>query len=232
MQCPKCGYTRTQHDDLNTPDYECPECGIVYHKYLAHQAAIAKAAEPPPPKLKPQQKPKPSQSPTNPDPWQETIERIAQETDDDRFLTRKELKYLPSILSDDETLIAFSSGLMNNKSWLIALTDHRILFVDVGLFYGVHHASIDLDKINTVSCDTGLIFGSIVIQDGAHSRAITNVLKRTVLPFTNKVRDAIAARKNQDQPAQKLQKLNKLLDQNLITQQEYDAKRQKILENI
>lgn len=35
--CPKCGYTRKQSD--YAPDYECPACGIVYHKYVQKQDA-------------------------------------------------------------------------------------------------------------------------------------------------------------------------------------------------
>lgn len=31
MECPKCGYLRTEADQA--PDYECPRCGIVYAKF-------------------------------------------------------------------------------------------------------------------------------------------------------------------------------------------------------
>lgn len=50
--CPKCGYTRTKSDDA--PDYECPACGIVYHKYrtkLANEAVAAKINTGEPPKV-------------------------------------------------------------------------------------------------------------------------------------------------------------------------------------
>ncbi|MCF7970898.1 MAG: DUF3592 domain-containing protein [Methylococcaceae bacterium] len=30
--CPKCQYIRKESD--STPDYECPACGIIYHKFL------------------------------------------------------------------------------------------------------------------------------------------------------------------------------------------------------
>lgn len=33
MICPKCGYERTDKDDPLIPDYQCPSCGIVYHKF-------------------------------------------------------------------------------------------------------------------------------------------------------------------------------------------------------
>ncbi len=33
--CPKCQHVRNSNDDPNVPEYQCPECGVVYKKYLA-----------------------------------------------------------------------------------------------------------------------------------------------------------------------------------------------------
>lgn len=38
-QCPKCGYVRQPGD--TAPDYECPNCGVVYEKFLQRQALMA-----------------------------------------------------------------------------------------------------------------------------------------------------------------------------------------------
>jgi len=46
-----------------------------------------------------------------------------------------------------------------------------------------------------VSSKTGLFFGKIQIEDGATNRTIENVLKVTVISFTNLLRDAIEVRK-------------------------------------
>jgi hypothetical protein len=44
--CPKCGY---RHEATgNFPEKECPQCGIIYEKYYARQAAMEKAATEPP----------------------------------------------------------------------------------------------------------------------------------------------------------------------------------------
>ena len=42
MICPKCAYQRTQKDDINVPDYECPNCGIIYAKYKPRQSETSK----------------------------------------------------------------------------------------------------------------------------------------------------------------------------------------------
>lgn len=41
--CPKCGYTRKKSD--YAPDYECPACGIIYHKYLNKRIQESHAAK-------------------------------------------------------------------------------------------------------------------------------------------------------------------------------------------
>lgn len=120
--------------------------------------------------------------------------RISKEIGDTRIMTKRELMYLPKILSEGEQVLAYTSGLMDANSWIIVLTDRRILFLDVGFFYGVKQVSINLDMINAISGETGFILGSIEITHGAGSWIIEKVWKGAVPVFTTKVRDAIEKR--------------------------------------
>ena len=70
--------------------------------------------------------------------------RIAQTTGDDRFFTKKELYHLPKMLMDEEQLLAFSSGLMDGNTWLIALTDRRVVFLDKGLLFGTRQTTVSI----------------------------------------------------------------------------------------
>jgi len=165
--------------------------------------------------------------------------RIAAELGDDQFFTKKELNYLPEILQDGEQILAFSSGLMNNNTWLISLTDRRIIFLNKGMIYGLKQEVIPLNRVNAVSGSTGLIFGKIIITDGAKDREITNVWKKTVRLFTNKCQDAIhAINQNQHQvpqqqpnedPYAKLEKLASLKQKGIITEDEFEKEKKKIL---
>src|SRR3954451_16863952 len=87
--------------------------------------------------------------------------RIAQEIGDDQFFTKKELKHLPDVLAEGEQVLAFTSGLMDGDTWLIALTDRRIIFLDKGMIWGLKQTLIDLDKVNSISGETGIFFGTI-----------------------------------------------------------------------
>lgn len=168
--------------------------------------------------------------------------RIAKEIGDDQFFTKKELNHLPSVLSEGEQVLAFTSGLMDGNTWLVTLTDRRIIFLDKGMIYGLKQAAIDLDKVNSISGETGIFFGKIAIQDGASERVIANVWKKTVVAFTNKVRDAIETRKMSLRPAaapvvqasaddvvSKLERLASLLDKGILNQEEFAQQKMKIL---
>lgn len=169
--------------------------------------------------------------------------RIAKEIGDDQFFTKKELNHLPEVLADGEQILAFTSGLMDGNTWLVTLTDHRIIFLDKGMIYGLKQSAIDLDKVNAVSGETGIFFGKITIQDGAAHRTIDNVWKKTVVPFTNKVRDAINARKQHsakpavaapasDDPVARLEKLATMLQKGLISDVEFTEQKARILASV
>lgn len=165
------------------------------------------------------------------------FDRIAKVIGDDQFFTKKELNHLPEILANGEEVIAFSSGIMDGNTWLITLTDRRVIFLDKGLLYGLKQVSIDMDKISSVTGETGLIFGKIKIKDGIADRVIDNVWKKTVVPFTNLLRDAIERRKAssaqssipEDDIISKLERLAALRDRGILSDAEFDAQKQKIL---
>ena len=167
-------------------------------------------------------------------------DQIAKDLGDDQFFTKKELNHLPEVLMDGEQVLAFTSGLMDGNTWLITLTDKRVIFLDKGMLYGLKQTVIDLDKVNSVSGQTGIIFGKITIEDGASSRSIDNVWKKTVVRFTSKVRDAIEARKqahrahaapaqSNDDVVSKLERLAALVEKGILTHDEFLIQKQKIL---
>lgn len=166
--------------------------------------------------------------------------RIANEIGDDQFFTKKELNHLPEILLDGEQVLAFTSGLMDGNTWLITLTDKRVIFLDKGMVFGLKQTVIDLDKVSSVSGETGLLFGKISIHDGSSTRTIENVWKKTVVKFTNKVRDAMEAKKHSNRPSQpqvisgddiasQLERLAALKEKGFLTQEEFNQQKAKLL---
>ncbi len=119
--------------------------------------------------------------------------RIAAEIGDDQFFTKKELNHLPEVLFDGEQILAFTSGLMDNNTWLIALTDRRMILLDKGMLYGLKQTKLWLDRINSVTCETGMLFGTIKVQVGLDNEKISNVPKMAAFGFAAKAREVMGA---------------------------------------
>ena len=107
------------------------------------------------------------------------------------FYTRKEIRYLPNIMNDDERILALTSGFMKNRSWLCVCTNRRVLFLDRGMFFGLRQLQMNLDRIQAIDSSFGLAFGSIRVWDGAASMEVGLILKSSVAPFVKTVQDAM-----------------------------------------
>jgi hypothetical protein len=166
------------------------------------------------------------------------IQRLGQV---DTFGTKKEIGYLPEILSDDESVLALTSGLMDGNTWLIVCTEKRVIFLDKGMIYGLKQRETPLEKIHSIEQKTGLIFGSIGIWDGAARMDIKNVMKQTVQPFVealNRAREALKRSEGSRQrsPADsgtdvvsQLERLANLRDRGVLTEAEFQAQKARIL---
>lgn len=156
----------------------------------------------------------------------------------DLWGTKKEVKELPRILSDDEHVKAICSGVVGGDTWLIVCTEKRILFLDKGLIYGLKQRETPIEKINSVEQQKGLVLGAIAIWDGATKMEIKNVAKAAVAPFVTAVHEQIETYKNRMRPstsaapvstADEIRKLKGLLDDGILTQAEFDAKKAELL---
>ena len=109
------------------------------------------------------------------------------------FYTKKEINYLPKILAEDEEVKALTSGFMNNTTWLAVCTNRRILFLDKGMFFGLKTVQMNLDRIQSIDSSYVVFFGSLRLWDGASSFVLRMVLKDSIDPFVQTVRDQIDA---------------------------------------
>jgi len=107
------------------------------------------------------------------------------------FYTRKEINYLPKVLNEGERILALTSGFMQNRTWLAVCTNRRILFIDRGMFFGVRQVQINLDRLQTIESDVGLVFGTIRVVDAGSAMSIGMVLRNTIPPFVRTVQDAM-----------------------------------------
>lgn len=161
----------------------------------------------------------------------------------DLFGTRKEVKYLPSIMEEGETIKYATSGFINGNTALILCTDSRVLIVDRGLIYGTRSTEIPLDMVNGVSYSQGIALGKIDIANGSQHTLIENVDKSTAPIMVSAIKKAAHqykieinqstqstdSRQGEIDPADEIMKFKKLLDAGAITQEEFDAKKRQLL---
>ncbi|HET7315302.1 PH domain-containing protein [Salinisphaera sp.] len=170
--------------------------------------------------------------------------RMAKEIGDDQFFTKKELKYLPEVLFDGEEVVAFASGMLDSNTWLLVLTDRRVVFLDKGMFYGLKQTEIALDKIDSVSSHSGMLLAKIKLQVSSKEWKIDQVQKKAAAHFAKKIRDLIDQRSSvsgtvrQDVSAgqddsndviSRLERLSGLKEKGVLTDAEFQSEKAKLL---
>lgn len=107
------------------------------------------------------------------------------------FYTKKEINYLPEILTDDEQVLALTSGYMQYTTWLITCTNRRVILLDRGMIFGLRIVQMNLDRIQSIDASYAILFGSLRFWDGASSINISLIWKSSIAPFIKTVRDAM-----------------------------------------
>lgn len=107
------------------------------------------------------------------------------------FYTKKEVKYLPEIMMEDEYIRALTSGYFDRRTVLAVCTNRRVLFLDKGFFFGLKQWQMSLDRIQSIDGDYTIAFGSLRIWDGASAINMSMVLAKSIDPFIKEVRQAI-----------------------------------------
>lgn len=172
--------------------------------------------------------------------YEEILSRIKELGNIDTFGTKKEIKELPNIMYQGETIEYMMSGLLNGNTWLITCTNKRVLFLDKGMFFGCKQLEIPLEKINSIQSTKGLLLGSISIWDGASQMKVDNVQKYSLQPFVNAVNNAkealnqksvnnVVKEEKKDDSLAQLEKLAELRDKGIITIEDFEAKKKQLL---
>ena len=175
----------------------------------------------------------------------------------DSFGTIKELKALPEYLEPDEVVFALTSGIMEQtktsnsfdfgtNTWLVVLTSDRFLFLDAAMLTSsVDTQSIRHDRVQAVSASQGWVLGKVMVDLGSRVLTIDNCQKATVkviADLANKWLKELADKKNvpapqaqqlsEESPLDKLEKLAKLHSMGALSDEEFNAAKQKVLSSL
>lgn len=138
-------------------------------------------------------------------------------------------------LAEDSMLLAVSKS--SHKVWLAALTRTRIILVNQHIT-GTDCVSFPLETINSVSCGSGIADSVITISQGMSCVVLKNIKNKYAKVFAAKANEAIRnirskqAQEPKGSPvsaADELVKWHNLLKQGIITQEEFNAQKEKLL---
>ncbi len=156
------------------------------------------------------------------------------------FLGRREINELPSILARTEIIDNLAQGTYNNGQGILVSTNRRLLFVDKGMLYGLKVEDFPLDKITSIQYETGLLLGEIKIHTSGNIAKIENVEKVSARSFAEFVRDKLSQPKENTMTTlistpnvlDQLEKLAKLKENGILSDEEFNEQKKKLLEKL
>ena len=173
-----------------------------------------------------------------------------------KILGRREINELPTVLWHDETIENAVQGKYGESQGILVATDKRLIFVNKGMVGGrLRVEDFPYDKIASIQYDTGKILGDyhwsdmdrkakITIFASGNKAEIEQVHKKQVRDFCEYVRarttPASAPVSAPAQPAspavargddviEQLERLARLRQEGVLTQEEFDAQKRRLL---
>ena len=150
----------------------------------------------------------------------------------------KELKHLHEVINEGENILGHTRGFYDGNTWLICVTDRRLLFVDKGMVSGMKSSEIPLDSIGSVNYQTKALGGNITVSAAGSEKHIGKMKKGDVKDIANLISEATAQMKQQTAapaaaPASsamdELKKLAELKESGVISEEEFNEQKEKLL---
>ena len=172
----------------------------------------------------------------------EEIQQLAEQKLQNRLGVRKALKTLHELLHEGETVLNLGSGVYEGKRGLVVVTDQRVIFYDRS-FGSSRQEDFRFSKISSVESVTGMLGNGKLVIFASGNKAVIH----TVYPkeCAGEVGDYVRSRLAADSPvaaaqesgsaptdadhAERLRRLKSMLDEGLISAEEYEEKRSAIL---
>jgi hypothetical protein len=165
-----------------------------------------------------------------------------------KMLVRKELRKLPSMLHEHETIVNFTQGRYEGNEGLIVATDRRVMFIDEGIVRS-HREDFPYERISSVQCSTGMLAGKLTIFASGNKAELDNIMpKQQATALADYVRNRISPAQPLTAPTaptltpttprpnldayERLRKLGELRDSGLITPEEFEKKKSALLEEM
>ena len=163
-----------------------------------------------------------------------------------RMGSKREIRRLPEHLWENERVDLITGGTYGAGTGVLVLTDRRLLFLKDG-FMSKTSEDFPLEKITSIQWSTGLLLGKMTVFASGNKAEINNVQMKDGKVITDAVRARIASGgpSTSQPPAprsttaaqgpdvyEQLKKLSELHTAGILTDEEFTAKKQRLLDQI
>lgn len=169
----------------------------------------------------------------------ESIEKALEQMDgvNKKLFVRREIKDLPNILWENETLEKIADGMLGNSTGVLVATNSRLIFLNKKFYGGMEVIDYDYSQISSIEYETGWVFGKITIYSHGVKAKIEQMEKMYVRDIAEYVRARISAPKEHANVKKEevrsvvdqLKELKGLMDEGILSEEEFKREKEKIL---
>jgi hypothetical protein len=152
---------------------------------------------------------------------------------------RKDIQELPRILWEDEKIEKIIQGRYGKGHGVMVATNKRVIFISKG--FGGRVADFPYDTISDIQYEIGLVFCDITINTSGDYAIIQNIPKNDVKNFAEFLKAKIKGINESKQPSSdsdsddvfvKIEKLAKLREKGILSEEEFSEQKQKLLSSL
>ena len=111
---------------------------------------------------------------------QSVIQRLKELNIYHLFSYRPEVKVIPAVMPEGETIEAATAGISNGKRWMLVFGKSHVYFIHVHPINGTHSRKVAYNDLTGYELRKGLVFGKINLELGKETMKVDNVHRRTI----------------------------------------------------
>jgi hypothetical protein len=149
---------------------------------------------------------------------------------------KKELRHLSDILKQGEKVLAVTKGQVDSRTWLLAVTDARLILLNFGLLFTRRQLEVPLFSVKSVGYAKGLIYSSISIDTGGGIVSLEKMQKKSITALTTIICNAVNDTVNKNSSSEKtddltreLERLANLKERGNLSNIEFEAQKRRLL---
>lgn len=169
---------------------------------------------------------------------QEIKEKVLELNFLSRLFARFEISEIKNVVGVDESIVMIAQGKYHNEGVIVIATDLRVILLNKRFLTGMKVEDFNYADIESIEYFVGPFFGSISIVTEGKETEIRRIFAKSAKKFAETLRSMVTAAKKAeavtlsmkiDDNISKLERLQKLKNDGILTPEEFDKEKHNIL---